>query len=214
VDCCQCQGIEQEFSVKEAARMLKSYRNDGPGKTTRALIEALLQHEVEGLRLLDIGGGVGAIQHALAKAGASSVTVVEASSAYARTAQAEARRQGLQDRISVRHADFVAVAPDIEPHDLVTLDRVICCYHDMQSLLGLAAERANHFIGLVYPKDRWWTRALSKIGNLWFRLRRSPFRSFIHPEGVVLSILRQAGLRQVFFDQTAWWQIAIWARGE
>lgn len=192
--------------------MLSAYRRDGASKTTRALVDALFQRGVEGLRLLDIGGGVGAIQHAALEAGAAAVTAVEASSAYARTARAEARRRRLEDRISVRHADFVALAEEIEAHDLVTLDRVICCYHNLHSLLGLAAVRAVRTIGLVYPKDIWWTRLVGRLGNLWFRLRGSPFRIFIHPESEVRSILYQSGLKPVFYTRTLAWQVAVWAR--
>lgn len=192
--------------------MLNAYRRDGASKTTRALVDALLQRGVEGLHLLDIGGGVGAIQHAALEAGAAAVTAVEASSAFARTAGAEAHRRRLADRISVQHADFVAVAEEIGPHDLVTLDRVICCYHDLHSLLGLAAARAVRTIGLVYPKDRWWTRLLSRLGNLWFRLSGSPFRTFIHRESEVRGILHQAGLKPETHTQTLAWEVAVWTR--
>jgi magnesium-protoporphyrin O-methyltransferase len=61
MDCCQCEGIETLFNEKEAKHKLKVYRKDGPAKTTRMLVEALRVEGVQGLTLLDIGGGVGAI---------------------------------------------------------------------------------------------------------------------------------------------------------
>ncbi|MBI2171194.1 MAG: hypothetical protein HYU30_04125 [Chloroflexi bacterium] len=82
MNCCQCQGIEDFFSSRLAARELKHYRKKGPWKTTTMLIEALKREGLSGATLLDIGGGVGAIQHELLKASAGSATNVDASTAY------------------------------------------------------------------------------------------------------------------------------------
>src|SRR6266508_4007771 len=117
MDCCQCRGMESQFDRGEAERKLRAYRRGGPVLSTRTL--------------LDIGGGVGAIQHELLKAGAARATDVDASNAYLDAARAEAARQGHADRATFHHGDFVALADAIAPADIVTLDRVICCYHDM-----------------------------------------------------------------------------------
>ena len=80
--CCQCQGIENMFDKKAAKRELKRYLKKGPSKTTSMLLDAIHDKGVQGLDFLDIGGGIGAIQYDLIKAGASSGTSIEASSAY------------------------------------------------------------------------------------------------------------------------------------
>ena len=77
--CRQCKGIEKVFDEKEANRGLRKYRKNGPDKTTKILIDAIISRGVDGKTLLDIGGGVGAIQHELLKAGASKSIGVEAS---------------------------------------------------------------------------------------------------------------------------------------
>ena len=59
MDCCQCQGIESKFDQAYVAEQLEMYRKDGPKKTALQLIEALQVEEIQGLTLLDIGGGVG-----------------------------------------------------------------------------------------------------------------------------------------------------------
>ena len=79
--CSQCQGIEQEFNRKHALEQLKKYRKKGVADTTRQLIAALMEDGVDGMTLLDIGGGVGAIQYALLKAGVSQAVDVDASPA-------------------------------------------------------------------------------------------------------------------------------------
>lgn len=212
MDCCQCQGVERIFAEEMAARELREYQKDGPNRTTEMLIEAVRQQGVEGLTLLDIGGGVGAIQHALLDAGASSATAVEASTAFARTSQLEAERRELSERIAVHHANFVDLADQIDPHDVVTLDRVICCYHDLQGLLGSAAGKARHLVALVYPRVSLHTWLFAKAANLVWLLTRNPFRTFIHPDRKVARILEEAGWRTVSHEKTLLWQVVVWAR--
>ena len=38
MDCCQCQGIEREFSAEAAEDEREAYREDGPADTTQDLI--------------------------------------------------------------------------------------------------------------------------------------------------------------------------------
>jgi Methyltransferase domain len=221
MDCCQCQGIETLFNEREARNKLKAYRKDGPARTTRMLVEALKgelamqrrgKEGSEGVTLLDIGGGVGAIQHELLTAGVERATGVDASAAYAKAAQEEAEHQGHADRVSYYHANFVEIAPQIPPADIVTLDRVICCYHDMQGLVGLSVAKAGMLYGLVYPRDTWWLRAGIFTGNLFLRLARNPFRGYLHRTQAVDSLVRDNGLQQRFYKTTALWQVVVYAR--
>lgn len=213
MNCCQCQGIEALFDDKTARKELKDYRRKGPSKTTRLLIEALEAEEVEGMTLLDIGGGIGAIQHELLKANAAGATHVDASSAYLAASRAEADRQGHTDRVDYRHGNFVDLASDIEPADIVTLDRVICCYHDMEALVGLSSALATKFYGVVYPRDTWWIKAGSALANLGLWLIRNPFRTFVHPTEAIEAIVRRHGFQRRFYRRTFLWQVVVYGRG-
>lgn len=212
MQCCQCQGIEREFNRKAAAAELRQFRSHGPAKTTRMLIDALKTERIEGLTLLDIGGGVGAIQHELLKAGVSRSTNVEASSAYIDAAKAEAERLGHRDRVSHHHGDFIHLAPEIIPADIVTLDRVVCCYPDMPTLVGLSSARAKKLYGLVFPRDAWWNHAGLGILNLVRWLRRNPFRVFVHRPEAVDALIRANGLERRFHRQTFIWLVVVYAR--
>ena len=57
MECCQCEGIETEFGSKEAGMYLKRYRSKGAYPTTQILLNILKAAGVEGMSLLDIGGG-------------------------------------------------------------------------------------------------------------------------------------------------------------
>ena len=156
--CRQCQGIERWFNKKLAAKELRQYRKKGPARTTRMLIEALKAEGIEGMTLLDIGGGIGTIQHELLGAGVSSAINLEGSTAYLETAKEEAERRGHAHRVRYHHGDFVGLASDIQGADIVTLDRVICCYPDFPALVGLSSARAGKLYGVVYPHDTWWAK--------------------------------------------------------
>ena len=181
MDFCQCEGIDSIFNAKAAARDLKAYRKKGPRKETRMLIEALGAEDLDGMTLLDIGGGVGAIQHELLQNGVSSVTHVDASRAYIQTAKEEAQRRGHEDRVSYHFGDFVDLAPQTEPADIVTLDSVICCYHDMEALVGLSSQRARKLYGYVYPRDAWWIKVAAPLENFYWWARRSSISNLFAP---------------------------------
>lgn len=206
---CQCQGIEVEFGEREARAQLRRYRRRGASGTTRQLIEALVGMGVEGGTVLDIGGGVGAIQHSLLAAGASRARSVDASQAYSEIAGEEAARRGLTARIESSHGDFVALAESIPPADIVTLDRVICCYHDMRALVAASAARARRLYGVVYPRDVWWLRPVFALGNLVLRLRRSSFRIFLHSTTEVEALIAAEGLRPAIQRFHGMWQVAV-----
>jgi magnesium-protoporphyrin O-methyltransferase len=212
VTCCQCRGIESQFNEKYVVGALERYRKKGPSKTTRLLIDGLKAEGVAGMTLLDIGGGIGAVQHELLESGGVQRTLnVEASSAFLDAAKTEAERQGHADRIRHYHGDFVVLAADIPAADIVTLDRVICCYEDMRQLVGLSTARAGRLYGVVYPRDTWWMKAAQSFQTFRFRLQRHPFRTYVHSSRDVEALLSDQGLRQHFYRRTLLWQVAVYA---
>jgi Methyltransferase domain len=208
---CCCQGIDSVFGERTAAHDLKRYRRRGPSRPTRRLLAEIRARGVSGATVLDVGGGVGAIQHELLEAGASRATSVEASAAYLRAARAETERRGRREQITYHHGDFTSL--DVEPADVVTLDRVICCYPDMEALVSRSADRARRIYGLVHPRDAWWTRAFIVLANAGCRLLRKPFRAYAHPVPAVDAIARGRGLAlSGRFGVGPVWQVAVYER--
>jgi magnesium-protoporphyrin O-methyltransferase len=208
-----CRSYEACFDQATARQELQSYRRKGPSKTTRNLLDLLKRAGIEKLTLLDIGGGIGAIQHELLRAGADSAVQVDASTAYLEASKTEAERLGHRERAAYFHGDFVALAPQLEPADVVTLDRVICCYHDMPALVGLSAARAKKLYGLVFPRDSWWIKLALPVVNFLLRLRREPFRIFIHPTAAVDAVVRGQGLALQAHRKFFIWQVMVYQRG-
>jgi magnesium-protoporphyrin O-methyltransferase len=210
-DCCGVD-YDEQFNADEARRDLLEYRASGPDASTRVLIEALIAQGVEGASLLDIGGGIGAVQLGLLEAGAASSVDVDASAPYLQVAESEAAERGWRDRTRYLHGDFTRLADDVEPADIVTLDRVVCCYPDARTLIGRSAAKARRLYGLVHPVDRWWTRLFGVVGNLGYRLFRNPYRIYIHPQSLIDSLVRAEGLEPVSVRNALFWRTAVYRR--
>ena len=210
--CCGAPGCERQFGRKRVDREVRDYRAHGPIPTTRALIHALVRAGVRDGTLLDIGGGVGAIQYEVLKAGARAVTSVEASPTFLEAARQEAQREGLADRIRFEEGDFVHVAARIPPADIVTLDRVVCCYPDMERLVRLSVEHSRRLYGLVYPRDRWITRTVVHIENLFRRLVGNSFRSFVHSVDAMDTVIRSFGFELQQRLRTFKWEVVLYQK--
>ena len=206
---CQCEGLETE-TRSWVLDDLKLYQQGKPAKTTLALVRMLQELGVDGQTVLDIGGGIGVLQLELLRLGASTATNVEASAAYLEAAGQVAAQAGLEKRISLVHGDFVSLTEQIPPADIVTLDRVVCCYDDARALVSLSAAKARKLYGLVYPRDAWWVKLPLYFENLGYRRRGSSFRVFVHPTRLVDSLVRAAGLEQIHHQKTFSWQIVVY----
>ena len=203
----------EAYDEKIAAAELRRYRKKGPNPWTRALVDALVAEGVQGTTLLDIGGGIGAIQHELLAAGSVSAISVDASSAYLDAARKESDRRGLSGRVTYHHGDFVELVDTVPPADIVTLDRVLNVYPDWERLAALSADRARRLYGIVVPMDTPFVRLVIRLIN--FRLRRQGkrLRAAIIPIDEVDRVLRtKAFTRQTSARVGPAWQVAIYRR--
>jgi len=201
------------YDEELAASQLRKYRDEGPIASTQALIDALKAEGVEGRTLLDIGGGIGALQHDLLDAGVAHATSVDASAPYLAAAGEESRRRGHEGRVTYLHGDFVELADSVSSAGIVTLDRVINVYPDWEQLAGLAAAHAERLFGLAYPRDTPFVRGVIAAMNLMLRLKRKPVRASVRPADAIERIARENGLTpHVSRNVGAAWQVAIFRR--
>ncbi len=197
---------ERMFGTRQAKLDAKRYRMRGVRGTSRDLVE--LAGDVSGASVLEVGGGVGAIELELLAAGADRATDVELSGEYEEEAAKLLAERGLSERVERRIGDFVVEA--VEPHDVVVMHRVVCCYPDVDALVGTAAERTRRRLLLTYPQERPWTRAGIGAINLFMRLTGSEFRAFVHPVAQMTAAAGTHGLklgerrrRGVFWESAA-----------
>ena len=212
MDCCAGDEYFEIFDRRSAEGDRRRYERNGPDGTTATLLELLGERDVAGASLLDIGGGIGVVDHELLAAGAARAVLVDAAAPSLEEAREIAARRGTADRLTAVRADFARRADEFEPADVVTLDRVVCCYPDAGALVGAAADHARRLLGLVLPRDRWFVRLAIRLENAWFRIRGSSYRAFAHPNPLVDRLAAEAGLRPVAEGGTAWWRVVVYER--
>jgi len=196
---------DQHFNAEKVAKELAQYRRKGPGPTTRGLRDGLVSAGFRQGTLLDIGGGLGILSLELLDAGFSRAIVVDASSAYLTGASAEAARRGRSTSTEFVHGDFLAVAGQLAPANVVTLDRVVCCYPSYEPLLEHALHLAKAGFALSYPRDRWFVRLGIWLGNALRGRSGNPFRAFVHPPSEMIGIIEAAGFRLASRRRTPAW---------
>ncbi len=178
------------FSAKRARLDAARYRKRGLRGTSRDLVE--LAGDVSGASILGVGGGVGAIELELLAAGAARATDIELSGEYEEEALKLLAERGLSDRVERRVGDFVEEPG--EPHEVVVMHRVVCCYPDVDALVGAGAACARRRMVLTYPQERRYTRAGIRVINFFMRLNGSDFRAFVHPVARMTAAAGEHGL--------------------
>jgi SAM-dependent methyltransferase len=207
-----CCGITDIFDEKRARRDLDAYRRRGPSASTARLLTMLRDARRPIDTVLDVGGGVGAIVHELLRSGAARATLVDGSTSYLAAAREESERCATSGKLEVRAGDLVELAAEVPEADVVTLDKVVCCYPDMHSLLASSAGRARSLYGLVYPRDGWWVRLGVAVENRVRRMQGSSFQNWVYANAAIDAAVRGAGLVLRSQHRGAWWVIAVYQR--
>ena len=207
--CCTPSGYRKIFGAKTARRDVRKYRRRGLDRAARRIADFLIGGGVAGGSVLEVGGGVGAIQLELLKAGAARTTNVELSPEYEPYA---AELLGDDARVERHVGDFVRDAAELESADDVVLHRVVCCYPDPDALVGAAAEHARRRLVLSFPPDTALFRSGSAVMNAFLALTRTEFRTFVHPVATILAAARARGLEPALDTRTPLWRIVGFER--
>lgn len=216
---CSCCGqpdsgdYEGMFDAAWAGREADAYIRHGLETRAKRLIDHLVKNCDGPMRVLDVGSGAGGVHHELLRRGfAASVVAVEASSAYIKAAQEIGVRLGQEGQVQYIHGDFTSAAGAVGTADAVILDRVICCYPHLKQLLGASASKAERFLALSYPRENWWVRLAFGLFNLYLKIKRKDFRTFVHPHREVHLIAEGDGLEPVHAATEGMWQITVFER--
>ena len=210
--CPHCRAADATFGSRVAAADRKRYLRRGPDQTTAEIVRSVRALGLRQAKLLDIGAGIGVVHHELLEDGVAAAVHVEAATAYLDVARLEAGARGHGPRVRFVQGDFVDVADGLEPADVVTLDRVVCCYPDYAARLARSADKCRAAYVLSYPRDRWYVRLVVAVQNLVRRLRRDAFRTFVHPEAAIRQRLAETGLRPGGRRDFFVWRVEWYAR--
>jgi hypothetical protein len=210
--CCAPRGYDQFFDAKQARRDARRYRRRGLDRAARRLVAVLRAAGIEDATVLEVGGGVGAIQLELLMAGARSATNVELSPGYEEEAATLAGEGGVTGRIERRLEDFAAASEAVAPADLVILHRVVCCYPDPERLVGAAAAKTGRALVLSFPPDNAVVRLGARVLNLFCAVRGTGFRVYAHSREAILGPALRAGLAMAAEGRSGIWRFAAFQR--
>lgn len=210
-DCCNQSGYQQLFSSSEAHRNLRAYDKKGLNEMAKRMVTYLEGRGLEGHHIVEVGGGIGAVHVELLKAGAASAINVELSGGYQEVAAQLLRREGLEGRVEQRIGDFTEMAEGLSADDVV-MNRVICCYPDMERLMKAALSSSRHFVAATFPRDRLLFRASLCFENLYHRIRGVDFRGYVHPPQAILETAQRAGFEVAFHERDFVWHGVVFER--
>ena len=164
--CCtrSCEGTDRFFS-RFAHRYEKAFRKKGLEKIQRLLLDGVRRARNGSSTILDIGCGVGALHLTLLREGAQQAVGIDASEKMIASARTLARELGFAEHTQYLYGDFVALSESVDESDITLLDKVVCCYEDLESLLHSSINKTRSVYALTFPRN---TR-LVKVG-FWIQI--------------------------------------------
>lgn len=178
------------------------------------LRDALLSLDPTGRTVLELGCGRGGLLLGLVQAGAARATGLDLSPASIDEARHRFAEAQLSDRVHLSVGDAARVP--LEPHDWVILDAVICCYADVERLLGNTLPAARHLYAFTVPTSRGWRGVIARLDawfeNAWNTLRGPPCPGYVHDLDLIEERLATAGFRLRQRDHQRLWHIAVYER--
>jgi 2-polyprenyl-3-methyl-5-hydroxy-6-metoxy-1,4-benzoquinol methylase len=207
--CCSVpRGYEKMFGERSARRDAKRYRRKGLDDTGKRIVAFLREGGLEGATVLEIGGGVGAIEVEVLRAGAERAVNVELSPYYEKAARGLWREAGVEECADYRVANIAADGAEVGAADAIVMHRVVCCYPDYDALVGAAAERARRYLVMSFPRERPLIRLGFAAMNLLARFLGWEYRSFVHPVAEIVAAAERHGMSPVFEQNGLIWHVA------
>ena len=177
------------------------------------LLDLLRDAPMKRPSVLEFGCGTGAVGVALLEMDAARVTGIDLSLASIELARRRADAADVSDRATFEVAN--AAATQVEPHDWVVMDRVICCFDDADRLVDRAIAHAGERIALTVPESRGWrglvNRPLWAIEFAWDRLHGG-CRGYVHDLGRVERRLAAAGFEPAGAARIGLWFLGVYDR--
>jgi SAM-dependent methyltransferase len=205
--------IARHFDAKVAERMAQC-QDPGLVAVSRRLRDELVSLDPTGRTVLEIGCGRGGLLLGLVQAGAARATGLDLSPASIDEARNRFDQAQLAERAHLSVGDAARVP--LEPHDWVILDRVICCYPDVERLLANTLPAARQIYAFTVPTSRGWRGVVARLEewfeNAWNTLRGQPCPSYVHNLDLIEQRLATAGFRLRHRDRQRLWHVAVYER--
>lgn len=185
--------IGKEFD-EDACDFCDRYRKTGLSRSSRLLLDFIVQEGVHGKAVADLGCGSGGFSIDLLKEGAETAVGVDLSRNMIDSATNLATANGFANRVKFQVGN--AATTEIPASDIVIMDKVLCCYPDWEPLLKNALGASRKMVGIVVPRDEGMAKIPFRLGVRvvnYFSKRRGNISFYLHPLNLVDRTIRESG---------------------
>jgi 2-polyprenyl-3-methyl-5-hydroxy-6-metoxy-1,4-benzoquinol methylase len=196
------------------ARRARRRRIHGVSSELADLLEAA---GLSGKSLLDIGCGTGGLAIESVARGARAASGIDLSKAMIEEARRLSEEAGMAEPTTFEVGDGATVP--LPPHDVVVLNKVFCCYPNVDALLANSLAAARSVYAFAIPSSHGmrgiFARIMIGLENTLFRLRPSTFhgfRAYVHDVGTIEARVEAAGFGRLVARRRLTWDVAVYTR--
>jgi SAM-dependent methyltransferase len=184
-------------------------QDPGLAAVSERLRDGLLSMDPTDRTVLELGCGRGGLLLALVQAGVVKATGVDLSATSIDAARTRFEQAQLSGRADLSVGDAARVP--LGSHDWVILDRVMCCYPDIERLLANTLPAARQIYAFTVPTSRCWRGVIARLDerveNAWNSLRGRPCPGYVHDLHLIEERLARAGFWLRHRDRQRLWQL-------
>jgi SAM-dependent methyltransferase len=200
-DCCETPG-QRKMNTRISHR------------ARREMVRAIQELGIKEMSVLDVGCGPGDLSRELVRLGASRALGIDLAVKALEEARLRAEAEGLSEVVRFRTGN--GAREELDRHDVVVLDKVICCYPDWRQLVGNTSRAAARSYAFVIPRsdlpNALIVRAFIALQALILKLRKCGFRPFVHDFEKIHGHLEGNGFRRTHLSRGPIWMAAVYAR--
>ncbi|MCI0706678.1 MAG: methyltransferase domain-containing protein [Ignavibacteriae bacterium] len=201
-----------KFFSRHSKRYEKQFRKKGLAKEQQLLLNGIRKESVADQQVLDIGCGVGALHLTLLQEGAKQSVGVDLAEGMVEKARGFAAKMGVADKVNYIVGDFVQVSKTVPDADITMLDKVVCCYENLDLLLRESTSHTKRVYALTHPKNNFIMELAFKTHILFTKLVRVKFRPYWHDWTQMRSRIAEMGFQLVHEQATFSWQVLVYKR--
>ena len=208
----EAEKIRQEFDG-DACDFCERYKRKGLSRSSRILLDFILEEKIHGLTFTDIGCGAGGFTVELLKSGAEAGVGFDISPNMVDSATKLVAENGFADRVQLQVGD--AASAELSSSDIIVMDKVLCCYSDWKPLLKSAIAAGKRMIGFVIPRDEGLAKIPFRLGVRvvnFFQKRRGKILFYLHPLDLVDETFLGSGFTRRKKRGSRLWLVFLYSR--
>jgi SAM-dependent methyltransferase len=203
--------IGKEFD-EDACDFCDRYRRKGLSRSSRLLLDFIVQEGVDGRSVADLGCGSGGFSIELLREGARTAIGFDLSRYMIDSATDLALANGLTDRAKFQVGN--AASSELPASDIVIMDKVLCCYSDWKSLMKNAIGASRTIVGFIVPRDEGIAKVPFRLGVRivnYFSRRKGNILFYLHPLPLIDRTLRDSGFTLRKKQASRFWLVFLYS---